>query len=121
MLWTKLSNGLGKLNILFKASQEDKELDDYIFKTQIGTVINSYAKGIKIIVAWLMILCVFLISLYVITGLSETKPGWNFILQCCYFIVFLIICSLVVQFFTSMILYLIPLSVLATWFITVNI
>ena len=97
---------------LFKESPEEKELDEYIFTTQIEDVMENYANGIMQIVFILMIVCSSLIVLYFITGLSNTKPGWNFIIQVSYFVGYLIISFLILQFYPSMTFYLIPVGVL---------
>jgi hypothetical protein len=107
--------------ILFKESPEEKELDEYIFTTQIEDVMENYANGIMQIIFILLIVCSCLIALYFITGLSDTKPGWNFIIQVSYFIGYLIICYLILQCYPSMTFYLIPFGVCTTWFVTVNI
>lgn len=106
---------------LRRKSKEDEDLDRYIFRTQIDSLIKNYILAIKSLIIAVVVFCIILNSVYYIFELNNTQIGWVFIVQVYYLMAYLSLCYLMVHFFVSFTPFLIPLSVLFLLFITVNI
>lgn len=70
-------------------ANEEVELDNYIYKTQLDSILKNYLEGIKKTIVAIFFISVTLIGVYHMTGLSSTPSGRTFVEQAYFFIFYL--------------------------------
>lgn len=75
----------------FKYSDEEKELDTYIYNSQITNMIKSYATNIKIMCVLMVVIAIALLAFYYYTEEYKTSSGWIFVKQVSIFGIYFVI------------------------------